>query len=235
MKILIATFCLLASAFGQTVQITDKSPSDSPVTFKGTITFNDTAPANCAITAHNGGSRSIVAFVVQLDVIPADGYWMKHPSGFDHFFAPDDMLAVMSPAGKDFNPEFPCGFCHSNGERSVYDPPTPQSPSMTITTTMVQFDDGSVWGDPAAIKEVMFQRSAAITYLQSLKASSNLTQALSAEPPLNDSADSRHVLSTRELTWAILRDKTTPQAQADELNRRLAIAQEHASWMVPTN
>jgi hypothetical protein len=34
MKTILAALCLLASALGQTVQITDDSPSGSPLTFK---------------------------------------------------------------------------------------------------------------------------------------------------------------------------------------------------------
>jgi hypothetical protein len=65
---------------------------------------------------------------------------------------------------------------------------------MTITTTMVEFDDGSVWGDPARVKEIVFQRNEAIAYLQSLKASDNLTDALAHEPPMGIERYSDHHL-----------------------------------------
>lgn len=216
---------LCTTAFGQQVQITDKSPSGSPVSFQGTITFSATAP-NCTITAHNNSSRIIVALGVQINVVTPAG----HPfyavfAGYDHFFASDETLAMMGPKPEqDFNPEFNCSL-FTDDPRDHY---PPQSPSMTITATVIQFFDGSVWGDA---REVMVQRRAAIAYLQSLKSAPDLTQALAQEPPLSDSTDPHHTLSTRDLTWAILRDEPTPQAQADEVNRRLAIAQKRGAWI----
>lgn len=233
MKTILVMLCLFASAFGQTIQITDKSPSGSPLSFRGSITFSvpDTS-ANCAITAHNNSSRAIVALVVQMDVVNPEGERFTQPSGFDHFFAPDDMLAMMSPAGKDFNPEYNCSW-YSQASTAAEIAPAITTPWMTVTAVIVQFNDGSVWGDPAAIAELMLQRNTAIAYLQSLAASTNLADALAPEPPLFDNAPGqpRHVASTRELTWEILRDKGTPQAQATEINRRLAIAQERAAWL----
>ena len=232
MKGILVTLCLLASAFGQVVQIKDGSPSDSPLTFKGSITYG--APytnSDCTIVAHNGGSRRIVAFLAQLNVMRADGHYFNEPFRHDHFFGSDEMLAMMAfNSGQDFDPGINCS--EFGGTKTTNEAMTPQPPWMTITTTMVQFDDGSVWGDPASAKEIMFQRNEAIAYLQSLKASDNLTDALAHEPPMGIERNSDHHLRwERTLQWSYISEKTTPQAQADELNRRLAIAQAHAAWI----
>jgi hypothetical protein len=222
----VIAYCLFLSLAGL-CQVKDNSPADSPLSFTGTISDAAGSEAVCNITAHNKSTHSIIAFFAKVDIVRADGHRFVSPFGHDHFFASDEMLQAMAPkAGADFDPEYNCGLYGRNNEN------TKQSPSLTITAVMAQFDDGSLWGDPAAITELMFQRNDAITYLQSLQAAPNITQALAKEPPLDSGVPGdNHERTTRDLTWAILMDKGTPQSQADEINRRLAVAHERATWL----
>jgi hypothetical protein len=227
MKTIVAMLFLLLPAFGQTIQITDNSPSDSPITFKGAITFGPgSTDVACIITGHSNASRVIVAYGGVVDVMRPDGHHFVPPFTHDHFFKDAPRLAMMSPQlHLDWDLDYDCsGFGQNDGHYLA----TPQSPSMSVSATFVQLDDGSVWGDPQAIKEVMFQRQEAIAYLQSLKASSDLTQALATAPPLKES--DQHVLWERFLRWISLSKGTIPQAQA-ELDQCLTAAQAHAAWL----
>ena len=65
MKTLIVMTCLLTmAAFGQTIEVTDNSPSDSPLRWKGTVSLGNDADATCSITGHNSDSRAIIAWAV---------------------------------------------------------------------------------------------------------------------------------------------------------------------------
>jgi hypothetical protein len=226
MKTILAMLCLLLSAFGQTIQITDGSPSGSPLQFKGTITFGPAVA--CAITGHNNGSRMIVAWVVQLQVVRPDGQTFSEPFTHDHFFKSDQTLAMMSPMpGLDFDTQLDCSDYHHKGYVA-----TPQSPLMTLTTKLVQFDDGSVWGESTAAKELAFQRQEAVAYLQSLKAAGDLTKALAQEPAYGTEPGSdNHLRWAKLIMWKYLSEDPTPEAKAADLDNRLAIAQAHAAWL----
>ena len=232
MKSLIA-ICVLttAASFAQVIAIQDNSPSDSPITFSGTISFG--APdtnSPCTINAHNNSiAHKIIAYVVQLKVVRGDGFMFNHNVGHDHFFADDATLSMMSPAPQsDFNPEIRCerfGRSHTNNWKA-----TPTTPSMTLTTMMVQFDDGTIWGNPTNIAAVMFQRNDAIAYLKTLSAAANITQALATEPALTVQGETLPH-NGRALTWALLRDRPDAATQTAEVARRLAVAQQRASWI----
>jgi hypothetical protein len=226
MKTIVAMLFLLLPAFGQTIQITDNSPSDSPITFKGAITFGpESTDVACTITGHSNASRVIVAYGGVADVMRPDGHHIVTPLTHDHFFKDAPTLAMISPQPHlDWDLDYDCSAFGNDGHYFA----TPQSPSMSVSATFVQLDDGSVWGDPQAMKEVRFQRQEAIAYLQSLKASSDLTQALATAPPLKES--DQRVLWERFLRWISLSKGTIPQAQA-ELDQCLTAAQAHAAWL----
>jgi hypothetical protein len=225
-KTILATVCLLVSAFGQTIRITDGSPSDSPLKFKGTITFG--AEVTCEVTGHNDGSRTIVAWVAQLHVIRPDGQTFSEPFTNDHFFKNDQIIAMMSPKpGLDFDIQLSCSAYHHKNYVA-----TPQSPSMTITGKLVQFDDGSVWGEAPAAKELAFQRQDAVAYLQSLKAAGDLTKALVQEPAYsNERGSDNHVRWETLITWKHLSEDPTPEAKSADLDNRLSIAEAHKAWL----
>lgn len=227
MKTMAAMLFLLLPAFGQTIQITDNSPRDSPITFKGAITFGPgSTDVACTITGHSNANRVIVAYGGVVDMMRPDGHHFVPPFTHDHFFKDAPTLAMMSPQPHlDWDLDYDCsGFGQNDGHYFE----TPQSPSMSVSATFVQLDDGSVWGHPQAIKEVMLQRQEEIAYLQSLKTSSNLTQALATAPPLKE--PDQHVLWGRFLWWASLSKETSVEAQA-ELDQCLTAAQAHAAWL----
>lgn len=215
--------CLLASAFGQqTVAITDGSASDSPLSFKGTITFGSLdAESDCAVIGHNNSARPIVAYVLRLDVRSPDGQYTSAPTTHDHFFKDASTLATMGwNPGQDISVKLDCANYGHIGTGT---------PSMVITPTFVQLDDGSIWGDSASASEVMFQRQEALTYLQSLASAADITQAIAQHPPLRE-ADKR-LRWERVVTWSYISDKKTLQDQTRELNSKLAAAQAHAAWV----
>jgi hypothetical protein len=225
MKFIVAMLFLLLPAFGQTILITDNSPSVSPITFKGAITFGPGSTVACTITGHSNASRVIVAYGGVADVMRPDGHHIVTPFTHDHFFKDASTLAMMSPQPHlDWDLDYDCSGLGNDGHYLA----TPQSPSMSVSATFVQLDDGSVWGDPQAMKEVMFQRQAAIAYLQSLEASSDLPQALATAPPLKES--DKLVRWERFVRWVSLSKETISQAQA-ELDQCLTAAQAHAAWL----
>jgi len=106
-----------------------------------------------------------------------------------------------------------------------------------IKLTFLQFDDGSIWGDDKARAEMMFQRNDVTAYLQSLKdaysrgGSNALNQAL--EQPLAESPDHKLRIAVIAKQGALrrIRDHNDTQAVADEIDKNLASAQEHAIWL----
>ena len=232
MKILVTMICLMgAAALGQTLPVVDESPADSPLHFSGVAIYN----ANnwqCAVAGHNDGSSRIVAWVAELH--GAKALFVQ-----DLFFYDVGHISLLArELGLEdgmYDRETD-RYIHTTGMlclafKNYYH--LTAEPSMRIKVRLVQFEDGSVWGDRAAIKELAFQRRDTIKLLRSLQSAANLNKVL-AEPNSGFREDGKgdRIMWDRMIIEAPLHytSKTREEIVAETENR-LALAKQHKAWM----
>jgi hypothetical protein len=231
---------LTTSLLGQTVPVSNDTASGSPVTVKGTATFDPSSSdiVNCSITGHNSSNHMIVAYMFDLKMIKPDGESQPGTVDHDHFFSQSAAaMATMPQPGLDFTLKFDCT---SLAGQSYNFKPQPRTPELHIKMTFVQFDDGSVWGDSNAVAMVMFQRTEQVAYLQSLKVAyenggvDGLTQALSrGEPFFTSDRRVRFAVRSKQQGMLAKLKRNGIQAVLDRMNSDLAAAQAHAAWLKP--
>jgi hypothetical protein len=224
MKYLLTAVILTASLAAQTIPIADSSAVGSPISLRGTITFGPSTVSDCSVTGHNNSSRMIVAFVLDLRAVLPDGQPFWYTQSHDHFLKDEAMLNMASPKPKlDFDAYLDCG-------DAPFAAPTTQ-PQATIEVKFVQFDDGSTWGDGAAVQRVMLQRRETLAYMNLLEAAyakggfSALDAALH-QPPVHQRGTTQ-VLAKRQ----ILLDLNDAEAAIKMIDQFLTSAQAHASWL----
>jgi len=233
MKTLTILLFLSLPLLGQTLTFVDGSPTDNPLSWRGTITFNGRNPVSCALIGRDNGQHMIVAYRVQFDIVGQDGVVIltaKHRD--DHFFKPQDALVEMSPQPQsdytwpDFcDLHFPSGGFASNN-----------LPTAHIKTTFVQFDDGTVWGPAEIAQETRHQRTAAIEYLNMLKAaytsggSDGLAKAL-AQPIGQPHGTAWNIRIGVLDQWAMLSKLPDTQSQVELINTSLALAASRSAWL----
>jgi hypothetical protein len=223
---------------GQTIAWVDDSASDSPLTYKGTISFDPSNRDNiaCSLTGHNYADKTVVALVIHLTVVRPDGHSVMYRHRHDHFFKDQTMMAATSPQPRvDFVPnDIDCG---TFGGQSLGKGPA--TPSAHAKTMFVQFDDGSTWSGPEAASDeayVMFQRAEALKYLQSLKSAyvqggvTSLTQVLAADPGKWE-ADHKPRPEVRS-KYTELHLLNNNAAIVNQIDSYLANAQARANWMI---
>ena len=238
-RISLVVMCLaMSNLLGQTIQITDDTAKDSPVTVKGTITFdpNDRDNRTCSITGHNHTDRMIVAFTMIVNATKPDGELAPEMHILRDLFLLDPaMLAKRAPQPQMDFPVFElnthCGGGVYSGTRRI---PIPKPPEAHIKFAFVQFDDGSVRGDDQAVAEAMFQRTETVKYLQSLRDAYSdggdyaLYQALRAPQATNP--DHRHRFMASGIRQRLLK-LDSARAAADRIDEDLATAEEHVAWL----
>lgn len=216
---------LTVAAYTQVIPVTN-ARADAPVQFNGSVRFGspDTA-AGCNIYVENKTGKQLVEYSFVVDGVAPNGGTFQQGFGHDHFFADDNDLMM-----DETETNVDCagwGGTPSNDQNK-------EPASIKITLTMAQYSDGSTWGDKATIEEVQFQRKVTIAYLKGLAESDNLAKALAVEPPLTRDPTNKHdrrFLTERDITWEIVRRKQGELAQRKEIARRLAIANDRASWL----
>jgi len=227
LRISLVVMCLTKlNLLGQTVQFVDDSPSGSPVSFQGTITF----PANpdeatCEVTGHNNSPKAIVAYMLEVHFTKPTGetetgYWT-----IDRFFKQGNIAAPQA--------DFPVmAFCDSG--HSLNGSPKPAAPAAKISALFIQYEDSSVWGDDKAVAEAMFQRTETLKYLKSLRDAYSdggdyaLYQALRAPQATNP--DHRHRFMASGIRQRLLK-LDSARAAADRIDEDLATAEEHVAWL----
>ena len=237
MRIILAMLLLLStSLLGQTIPLADVSPSDSPVTLKGTITFNpkDQNDITCSLIGHNNTNRMIVAYRMYFNVVRPDGESIEMRHTHDHFFKDHALMVNLPQPQSDYLPnDIDCQAFFSAGQAAGSARPPDAVPSRPpeahVRTVFVQFDDGSTWGDDKAVQEIMFDRNEALAYLQSLKDANDLGQALAVYVPLRG-ADHK-IRSMRKGKQVELQNLHDIRAAAAEIDKDLAIAQSHPAWL----
>lgn len=228
--------CLATSSLllGQTLQISDDSPKGSPVSLRGTVTFDQKDPNDlaCSVTGHNQSAKSIITYAVELDIKEPTGEPQILHFEHDRFFKD---LNISLPQ-TDFPILTDCVVGH---ERNI--PRTPAPPEAHGKLLFVQYDDGSVWGDNETTSEVMRQRADTLAYLQSLKAAyssggpSALSQALLKDQPVRTSDHKvRIMVHSKEQVLRHIRDTDGIQAVAKTIDDNLAMAEvRKAALLVP--
>jgi len=235
MKTLTIFLLLSLPLLGQTLTFVDDSPSDSPFTWKGTVTYDQNNQASCALVAHNNVSRMIVAYRIEFDVTTPSGVAVSFKHRDDHFFKPQGTMVEVSPQPK-LDYQFP-DFCPdlisvTSGQKG------PEIPAAHIKTLFVQLDDGTVWGESQYIQETMRQRNDAIAYLNSLEvayqtggstAFSNLLRGGPPQQPVRHAGDYVPVVAlTRMSVYNDLPDVTS---QVNQLEADLALAASRSAWL----
>ena len=231
MKMLIATICLIGTAaLGQTLPVVDESPADSPLHFSGVVTYNGNN-TQCAVTGRNDGSSRIVAWVAELHGVKA--LFVQ-----DDLFFYDERVGHISLLGDlgledaTYNRE-PDYAVHMGMLCLAFNYYRLRAqPSIRIKVRMVQFEDDSVWGDRAAIKELAFQRRDTINFLRSLQSAPNLNYALAESNYGSEDVNADRITWDRRMVEAPLHytGKTREEIVA-EIENRLAIAKQHKAWM----
>jgi hypothetical protein len=224
MKCLLTLIILTAAVAAQTVPVTDGSVPGSPISLRGTITFGTSTVGDCSVTGHNNSNRMIVAYVFDLRAVLPDGQPYRYTQRHDHFFKDEAMVNMASPyPNLDFDASLECG-------DAPFTVRTAQ-PQATIEVKFVQFDDGSTWGDDAAVQNVMLQRKETLEYMNLLKAAyvrggSSALDASLHQPPVHQHGTVQ-VLAKRQ----ILLDLNDTPAAAKMIDEFLTSAQTHASWL----
>ena len=230
MVMYLATSTLL---LGQTVQISDDSPNGSPVSLRGTVTFDDKDPNNlaCSVTGHNQSAKSIITYAVRLDIKEPTGEPQILNFEHDRFFKD---LSISLPQS-DFPILTDCVVGH---ERNI--PRTPAAPEAHGKLLFVQYDDGSVWGDKETTSEVMSQRADVLAYLRSLKAAYTsggpvaLSQALLKDQPVRtEDHKFRIMVHSKERVLRRIRETDGIQAVAKTIDDNLAMAAERKALLAP--
>lgn len=235
MKTIIAFLLLSIPLLGQTLTFTDDSPSDSPLTWKGSVTYDQNSQASCALTGHNNASRMIVAYRIEFDVTSPAGVSVSFKHRDDHFFKPDGLMVEVSPQPKldyqfpDFCPVLISTGAGQNGSGT---------PTAHIKTLFVQLDDGTVWGATEYVQEIMKQRNDAIAYIKSLESAYHngdmgaFSSLLSAGPPQklpHYRGDYVPVVAlTRRAVYAELPDVTS---RVKQLDADLALIKARSAWV----
>lgn len=231
MKMLIATICLIGTAaLGQTLPVVDESPADSPLHFSGEAIYNGNN-TQCAVAGRNSGSSRIVAWVAELQGVKA--LFVEDLFFYDERVGHISMLGDLGleDATYDREPDYHVHtgmLCFAFNYHRL----TAEA-SMRIKVRLVQFENGSVWGDRAAIKELAFQRRDVTHYLRSLQSAPNLNKVL-AEPNHGFTEDG----SGDRIRWDRMMVEAplhyTGKAREEivaEIENRLAIAKQHKAWM----
>lgn len=232
MKILITVLLLSLSSLGQTLTVTDDSPSDSPIRMIGTVTWDSAGKTTCAIALRNVASKIVVAWRQDIEAtFPNGGYslgYFRH----DHFFKDEAMLASMSPQpGLDAETYIDCDALSFPTWTST------KPPGVHIKTYWVQFIDGSTWGDLDAQAYMMAQRTNAVKFLNQLKTAyanggeDAFTQTLASFNPRGQNQRATEELIEASTTKLLLQDMPDVQTQLAEVNRKLSVAASRTNWM----
>jgi hypothetical protein len=224
MKRLLTAVILTATVAAQTIPIVDRSAVDSPISLRGTVTFGTSTVSDCSVTGHNNSSRMIVAYVLDFRAVLPDGQPFWYTQSHDHFLKDEAMVKMASPQPElDFDAYLDCGDAPFAARTT--------QPQATIEVKFVQFDDGSTWGDDAAVQRAMLQRRETLAYMNLLEAAyakggfSALDAALH-QSPIHQRGTTQ-VLAKRQ----ILLDLNDAEAAIKMIDQFLTNAQAHASWL----
>lgn len=170
------------------------------------------------IHAHNSNSRPVVAWVVETHGTKTPAF--EHVGGdgmkMDSFFWDDDRIMAQ---GYDFTTSVEC-----NQFRATDD--------ATIRATFVQFDDGSLWGDPKEGRGFAIRRQDAIDYMKEIQSAPDLKKAVSKMPVYD--AKGNLAGAGRHLEWFRFSQLETSDEIAAEIDKRLAIGERHKAWLDAT-
>jgi len=233
MKILTLLLLFSLPSLGQTFTVIDDSPSDSPITLRGTVTIDPINTSNnaCFLIGHNWSSKSAVAWRTDIDIASPQGGTQHGTLVHDRLFEDQDVLLALSPEpNSDYNPtplDIDCRILTGG---------------FHVRTLWVQFLDGSTWSDPAypdAQAYVMAQRTNALDLLNALKSAYSNDGATAFQDVLSSYKHSgqttqdtlrRDKAYSTKLRLTKIRGVT---AEVAEVNRMLSVAGTRSAWLRP--
>ena len=227
MRTIVVLLLVSLSVSAQTFTVTDDSPSDSPITLRGTVRIDPTNLSNntCALIGHNSSPKTAVAWRFDVEIASPSGTipgYLRH----DFFFEDQDtLLAVSAKPNSDYDPnplDIDCTMLTGGFHSKVL---------------WVQFIDGSTWGDATAESYMMTQRTNALDFLNALKSAYSSGGETAFEQVLNSYAHRGpsmlgtflrdEAFSTR---FRLTKLKGVP-AELAEVNRMLSVASTRANWL----
>jgi hypothetical protein len=161
-----------ASPVESTLSITNVSQPGSPITIVGTVNVNEHTSVQfpysfrTEVSLTNVSPKAVLAMVVMTDIRNATEIDLNNTRKDDYFFGsdsfePNTVVMVDDTLG-------PYGKPRAEAELE------PKRPTAIAKVEFVQFADGSVWGDPAAGKDLLRERRLALDELRFLENTSRM-------------------------------------------------------------
>jgi hypothetical protein len=225
--------CLAASSllFGQTVSISDDSPG-SPVSLTGTVTFGSRPEdVTCSISGRNQSSNPIITTALELKLTAPSGQPGEFRFNEDHFFSE----SLVTPSQANF-PVVKNMVSDCRMVRELDLERTPAAPEAHTRVLFVQFLDGSVWtngklgSDTGA--DLMAQRAAVLTFLQSLKDAYSSNGLAGLQQALAVDQTPGTMVSNKQSGLRMVNDTSGMQAVADLIQKNLATAEARKAALV---
>ncbi|HYL17031.1 MAG TPA: hypothetical protein VEV41_28625 [Terriglobales bacterium] len=157
---------LLSSAFsfGQKIEMSDLSAAGSPVSLSVKVDSEDSGLFT-TVLAHNNSMKGVLAIVATVEVTDPHGQVLSIIARQDYVFK----YGVIGP-GNDRGiawTDSPLELPHPVGGVTAH-PDANVTPHAEGVVSFVQFEDGSIWGDPRAAKGMIAQRPEKLAFLQHL-------------------------------------------------------------------
>jgi len=220
-------------SFSQTQSVRDLSPSDCPISVKGTVSFSGAQGGRvpASIVAHNRSSKEVLALVATVDMTRPNGEPIPYVLEHEYFFREDHVTG----AGADFeiaSGHFDVPVVVSEYVRTPdgkkfpglkYPPPHPPE----VKLVFVQFEDGSSWGDEKAGQAMIAERPTVMAYLKKLLSASDesgdvgVTSVLKWEPSEKTSPSLRAIRHVLQQT----KDQAGTQFLVDLVRQKIIAAE----------
>jgi hypothetical protein len=151
-----------AFAFGQKIEMSDLSAAGSPVSLSVTVDSEDSRPF-AIILAHNNSTKGVLALVATVRITDPHGRVLPITATQDYVFKAGVIRRAKDRgiAGTDWPLNFPSETSLPHSDVNV----TPHADGVVL---FVQFEDGSIWGDPQAAKRMIAARPKKLAFLQHL-------------------------------------------------------------------
>jgi hypothetical protein len=156
---------LFASRAESVIPIIDASPAGSPIAIVGTVLATDADSGLLRYSFRTDASltnvsrKPILATVIKINTTGANKMDQFNTRKDDYFFAESFQPNTTERLEQSDGP-----FGESQGE---VDAP-PAQPRVVASVTFAQFADGTIWGDPAAGRDILQERRLTLDQLSSL-------------------------------------------------------------------
>jgi hypothetical protein len=153
-----------ALSFGQRIEMSDFSPPGSPVTLS-VMVDTEASRQFANVLAHNNAMKGVLAIVVVVQLCDSRGQVLPITTRQDYVFK-HGVIGPGNDRGIAFA-EWPLELPQSIGSVTAHREAN-VTPHAEGSVKFVQFDDGSIWGDPQAAKRMLAERPEKLAFLQHL-------------------------------------------------------------------